>query len=245
MIERILPPLVAAAEAFQDDPDATLFPEEHAVVARAVESRRREFVTARACAHKALAKLGVPPAPVIPGVRGAPQWPDGVAGSITHCAGYRAAVVARVRDVVSLGIDAEPNEELPDHGMLDVIARSEERARLGDLATRMPGVSWDRLLFSAKESIYKAWFPLAKCWLGFESADIVFDVVYGTFAARLLVPGPLIAGSPLTWVEGRWMARQGLLLTAVVVPAPSPDAEPGSICRSARGRSGFNSSSSG
>jgi 4'-phosphopantetheinyl transferase EntD len=59
--------------------------------------------------------------------------------------------------------------------MLDVIARSEEHVRLSVLAAQAPGICWDRLLFSAKESIYKAWFPLAKCWLGFESADIVFD----------------------------------------------------------------------
>lgn len=78
---------------------------------------------------------------------------------------------------------------LPNHGMLDLIASHEERVRLRHLAAGKPGVSWDRLLFSAKESVYKTWFPLARRWLGFGSADVVIDAAGGTFTARLLVPG--------------------------------------------------------
>ena len=219
MIERILPPQVAAAESFGDCPAAELFPQERIVIVRATESRRREFATGRACARAALARLGWPAVAVLPGPRGAPQWPEGVTGSITHCTGYRAAVVGLTRDIVSLGVDAEPNEALPNHGMLELIALYEERVRLGKLAIRMPGICWDRLLFSAKESVYKTWFPLARCWLGFESADIVIDPHQGTFTARLLVQGPLVNGIPLTRLSGRWLADQGLLVTAVVVPA--------------------------
>jgi len=219
MIERILPPQVAAIESFGDDPAAVLFPQERAAIARASESRRREFATARACARTAMTRLGLSAVAVLPGPRGAPQWPEGVTGSITHCAGYRAAAVALTRDVVSLGVDAEPNEALPDHGMLELIALGEERVRLGELAAWIPGICWDRLLFSAKESVYKTWFPLARRWLGFESADIVIDPREGTFTARLLVPGPLVGGTPLTMLNGRWLADHGFLVTAAVVSA--------------------------
>jgi 4'-phosphopantetheinyl transferase EntD len=218
VIERILPPSVAAVESFGDDPGAALFPEEQAVIADAVESRRREFATGRACARAALARLGQPAVPVLRGPGGAPRWPDGTTGSITHCAGYRAAAVTLTTDVASLGIDAEPDEPLPEHGMLDLIASGEERARLRELAAGTPRTSWDRLLFCAKESVYKTWFPLARRWLGFESADVVIDVS-GGFTARLLVPGPVVNGSPLTLLHGRWLSGQGLLVTAVVVPA--------------------------
>jgi 4'-phosphopantetheinyl transferase EntD len=217
MIERILPPQVAVAESFGDDPVAVLFPQERMVVARAAESRRMEFATARACARAAMTKLGLPEVAVLAGPRGAPQWPEGVAGSITHCAGYRAAAVALTKDVVSLGVDAEPNEVLPNHGMLELIALSQERDRLAGLAVEIPSICWDRLLFSAKESVYKTWFPLARRWLGFESADIVIDPRAGTFTARLLVPGPLLEGSPLTTVNGRWLADHGFVVTAAVV----------------------------
>jgi len=81
VIEEILPPEVATAEAFDDAAPAVLFPAEEAAIARAVPKRRREFTTGRACARAALAKLGLPPAPIVPGLRGAPQWPAGVTGS--------------------------------------------------------------------------------------------------------------------------------------------------------------------
>jgi 4'-phosphopantetheinyl transferase EntD len=83
----------------------------------------------------------------------------------------------------------------------------------------MPGIYWDRLLFSAKESVYKTWFPLARRWLGFESADVRIDPEQGTFTVQLLVPGPLVHGSPLSVLRGRWVADHGFLVTAIVLPA--------------------------
>ena len=130
MIESILLPGVAAEEAFTDPPGVTLFPEEEAAVARAVDKRRREFATVRSCARAALARIGVPAVPIVPGRRGAPQWPAGVVGSMTHCAGYRACALARAKDVVTIGLDAEPHEKLPA-GVLGAVSCEEERERLG------------------------------------------------------------------------------------------------------------------
>ncbi len=221
LLATLLPPAVVAVEAFTDDPGAVLFPEEEATLARSVDKRRREFTTARICAHRALTGLGVPPVPVLRGPRGEPQWPSGVIGSITHCAGYRAAAVARSTDIATIGIDAEPNEVLPE-GVLDQIALPEEHDWLGPLMRGDPAVHWDRLLFSMKESVYKAWFPLARRWLGFEDAALTVDPVGGTFSARLLVDGPVlpqgrVSGS-LTGFTGRWLARNGLVITAITVP---------------------------
>jgi len=218
MIEEIFPAAVASAEMFDDPPGVELFPEEEALLTRAVGKRRREFTTARACARSALAQLGVAPVPILPGERGAPGWPAGIVGSITHCAGYRAAAVAPVRDVLAIGMDAEPDGPLPD-GVLKAVSLPGERARLGDLATTAPGTNWDRLLFCAKEATYKAWFPLARRWLGFEDADITISPADGTFRVSLLVPAPAIGGSPLAGFAGRWMARDGLILTAITVTA--------------------------
>jgi 4'-phosphopantetheinyl transferase EntD len=219
MIEIILPPFVVSADAFDDSPDAALFPEEEAVIGRAVEKRRREFTTARVCARKALKSLGRPPAPILPGARGEPQWPDGIVGSMTHCAGYRGAVLGEHTDVTSIGIDAEPDEPLP-YGVLEAIALPEERDEIGELLRDHPGIRWDRLLFSAKESVYKAWFPLTNQWLSFENAHVTVDPLRGTFSARLLVGGPLVHGDRLTGFAGRWLASQGLVLTAIVLPTP-------------------------
>jgi 4'-phosphopantetheinyl transferase EntD len=216
MLGDILPPQVAAAEEFGDVPDVVLFPEEEAAIAKSVDKRRREFSTARACARAALARLGLPPAPIVPGDKRAPQWPPGVVGSITHCAGYRACAVARDRDVVTIGVDAEPHDTLPD-GVLGAVAADGERAALAALARARPEVHWDRMLFCAKESVYKAWFPLARRWLGFEDARIDIDPVAGTFRATLLVEGPVVNGAPLRGFEGRWLVGNGLILAAIAV----------------------------
>ncbi len=218
MIAEILPPQVTAAEAFDDPPGVTLFPEEEAAMARAVAKRRNEFTAGRACARLALAKLGLPAAPIVPGLRGAPQWPPGVVGSITHCDGYRASAVAHARDMITLGLDAEPNGALPG-GVLDAVSLAEERATLPRLSAAVPHVHWDRLLFCAKEAVYKAWFPLTGSWLGFEQAAITFAPDTGTFSVRLLVPGPALGGRQLTGFSGRWLARDGLVLAAIAVPA--------------------------
>jgi 4'-phosphopantetheinyl transferase EntD len=218
VIEQILPAGVASAEEFGDPPALMLFPEEEALLARAVDKRRREFTTARACARTALAALGVPPAPIMPGERGAPQWPPGIVGSITHCVGYRAAAVARCCDVLTIGLDAEPHEVLPS-GVLEAISLPAERERLRALAAAEPGICWDRLLFCAKEATYKAWFPLAQRWLGFEDADIIINAADRCFETRLLVPAPTVSGSPLAGFTGRWLVRDGLILTAITVLA--------------------------
>jgi 4'-phosphopantetheinyl transferase EntD len=221
VLDELLPPAAAVAEVFDDPPGVRLYPEEEVCVARAVERRRREFTTGRHCARTALTRLGLGPSAIPKGERGAPHWPDGVVGSITHCAGYRAAAVARTADLVTIGIDAEPNEPLPA-GVFDPISLPRERARLAAIAASAPGVCWDRLLFSAKESVYKAWFPLTGAWLDFDDADISFDPATATFATRLLSPGLTIAGQPCRELTGRFVVRDNLVVTAVVRPCAGP-----------------------
>ncbi len=213
MIERILPAGVAAREVFGDDPAARLLPEEEHLVARAVEKRRRAFTIARMCARRALGDLGYPETAVLSGPTREPLWPDGVAGSITHCRNYCAAAVAPAHVVASVGIDAEPSGALPD-GVLAKVSSSDERERL----ERLPaGACWDRLLFSAKESVYKAWFPLTGRWLGFGDASVTIDPATGTFTAELLVEGPTVNGATVPAFEGSFLLEHDLVLTAVTV----------------------------
>jgi 4'-phosphopantetheinyl transferase EntD len=225
VIEELLPDSVVAVEVHgHDEPEnTTLYPEEAALVALAVPKRRREFTVVRACARRAMEKLGVPPQPVLPGERGAPRWPAGLTGSMTHCDGYCAAALVRAADLASLGIDAEPHGPLPE-GVLESVSLPGERVRLRELAGTYPAVHWDRLLFSAKESVYKAWFPLTGRWLDFSEADIEVSVDPGGHAgglrAELLVPGPVVDGRRLTAFDGRWSVRRGLVVTSVSVPFP-------------------------
>ncbi|MFI5550239.1 4'-phosphopantetheinyl transferase [Streptomyces sp. NPDC051738] len=224
MIEELLPDSVVTVEAYGDEelPNTALYPEEEAVVAKAVAKRRREFAVVRSCARHAMEKLGVPPQPILPGERGAPSWPAGLVGSMTHCDGYHAAALVRAADLASLGIDAEPHQTLPE-GVLPAVALPAEEERLRRLAGDHPAVHWDRLLFSAKESVYKAWFPLTGKWLDFTEADIDLfadpgEQYGGGFRARLLVPGPTVGDRRVDVFEGRWTVRRGLVATAVSVP---------------------------
>ena len=217
VIEQLLPSPTAVEEAYADLPGEQVFAGEEELVARAVESRRREIVTARRCARAALAKLGYPATPILRGYRGAPQWPSGVVGSITHCTGFRAAAVARSTDLASLGIDAEPHGPLPPEVPKTVTTGREPR-HLDELGHHNPSVHWDRVLFSAKESVYKAWFPLTNRWLGFEDAELTFDPPAGTFEAKILIDGTRNDnGPPLTRLTGRFLVARGLALTAVAV----------------------------
>ncbi|MEV6792067.1 4'-phosphopantetheinyl transferase superfamily protein [Streptomyces sp. NPDC051320] len=217
-MEHLLPSPVVTVESFGEPAVLPpLFPEEELLVVRAVHKRRAEFASVRACARTALGRLGVAPVPILRGPKGEPRWPDGIVGTMTHCDGFRAAAVARADEVVSIGMDAEPNEPMPGAGELLLVTLAEERAWLPALAAEYPEVCWERLVFSAKESVYKAWYPMTRRWLGFDEAAITVDPVAGTFSARLLVPGPLLDGRRPAGFEGRWAVRDGLIRTAVAV----------------------------
>jgi 4'-phosphopantetheinyl transferase EntD len=213
VIERLVPDTVSVVSTRADHTEAGLFPEEQVSVQRAVEKRRREFATGRACARLALGRLGIAPVPIPAGERGEPLWPSGVVGSITHCTGYCASAVAAVDRVATVGIDAEVHEPLPD-GVLEQVAFGRE---LTMVAERGAGVCLDRLLFSAKEAVYKAWFPLARRWLGFEDVELTLDLAGSAFRARLLVPGPVVGGSRLSEFRGRWCVQDGVVSSAVTV----------------------------
>ncbi|WP_155768866.1 4'-phosphopantetheinyl transferase family protein [Mycobacterium asiaticum] len=221
LVSPLLPNTLAGemgyAELYTDPPGLTPLPEEEPLIAKSVAKRRSEFITVRHCARIALGELGVPPAPILKGDKGEPCWPDGIVGSLTHCTGYRGAVVGRSEAVRSVGIDAEPHDVLPN-GVLDAISLPAERA---EIPKAMPqGLHWDRILFCAKEATYKAWFPLTKRWLGFEDAHITFQADSadsGRFVSRILIDPAALAGPPLASLAGRWSVERGLVLTAIVL----------------------------
>ena len=206
MIDDILPAVAVAAESFGPPGEQELFPVEAAAVATADPVRRSEFAAGRAVAHAALARLPAPTGPVLPGRAGEPRWPDGVVGSITHCAGYRASAVALARDVAAIGIDAEPCMALAD-GLLMAVAGDAERAWLAELSTAGQGTPWDRVLFSAKEAGYKAWYFRTGQRPGLRS-----------MTARVFAAGTFAVALPPARLTGRWLVSDGLIITAVTVP---------------------------
>jgi 4'-phosphopantetheinyl transferase EntD len=216
MLELILPADVESQECFDEASGGVLFPEEERIIAHAVESRRRQYAAVRSCARACLARLGYARVPILPGIGGAPTWPAGVLGSMTHCAGYAAAAVGPLSRISAIGIDAEPDAPLPE-GVLDLVATPAERDRLAVTQLEPDSPNWDRLLFSAKEAVYKAWFPLTGEWLDHEEAEILFDPQDGSFAALLSPYGLIVDGRQVRCLHGRWVRKRGILLTAVVL----------------------------
>lgn len=186
-----------------------LHPTEQQLVSNAVDRRKADFGDSRWCAHVAMSEF-VMDQPIMRGERGMPVFPSGVTGSLTHTEGYRAALVGRSSRWRSLGIDAEPADWLPE-GVINAVARPEEQRRLRRLA-REEGIDYlDKVLFSAKESTYKAWFPLTHRFLDFDQADI--DIrPDGTFTSYLLVR-PV----PVPFIEGFWAIRNGFVVTVAGV----------------------------
>lgn len=213
MLNDLLPGGVAYSVRTRDL-DGTLYPEEAEIVRNAVETRRREFTTARVCAREALETLGFRPIPILQDQRRAPIWPDGVVGSITHCTGFRAAAVARNDAVRSLGIDAEPQSPLPD-GVADLILTARERAKLRVSPGSLPD-EIERLIFVIKESIYKAWYPLTNCWLGFQDVSVTV-AADGTATARRHTFSEDTTATPREFYS-RWKISQGLIIASTVIP---------------------------
>ncbi|MBF4618535.1 4'-phosphopantetheinyl transferase superfamily protein [Clavibacter sp. VKM Ac-2873] len=230
MLDAILPAGAVLAEERGPAREHPMHPTEASAVARAVPSRRREFAATRACARTALAALQVlageaaadaPGSPLVAipkGRGGDPVWPRGVIGSLTHCAGYRAAVVAGRDALRTIGIDAEPHAPLPAEAR-DVVGWADELAPHPPLGT---DVHADCVLFSAKESVGKAHYARYREWLGFADLHVTLHPG-GAFTARRRAPGPV----PFPAYRGSWRVAEGLVLTCAWLAVPRiPSAVP-------------------
>jgi len=196
----------AASEVPGGDGLPPLPPLEEELITGASERRRREFADARECAREALRKLGVPAQAIPAGPDGAPVWPEGVVGSITHKGPYRAAAVARSEELAGLGIDAEPDAPMPA-GVLETVASPRELEQIEALLAQRPGIAWDRLLFAAKEAALKAAHPFSAPQ-GVRAVEIELDAAAGSFTA--------VAGATPA-IQGAWASFQGRILAVASV----------------------------
>ena len=156
------------------DEDA-LLPEERPAFAQSVVKVRRASGAARTVARELLSPLGYPACPLPKESSGPPVWPPGIVGSLSHDARFALAAVALRRDFGGVGIDVEPAEPLPPD-LLAIVATPRERQSLD--ADPYGG----RLLFVAKEAVYKAVFPLDRTFL--EHHDVEVDIAGQTARIR-------------------------------------------------------------
>lgn len=215
-MRELFPPAVAVAETSVDKSFSVLGSEADDI-RRFTPTRRLEYVTVRHCARIALDDLGFPPQPIPKGNNGAPVWPKGVVGSLTHCTGYRCAAVALQKDVLAIGIDAEPNVKL-DPEVIPTIASERETRHLRQLSSASPGIAWSTALFSAKESVFKAWSPITNEWLGFLDVQIQLDPRARTFEADLGLRHLQQNGRSTAKLQGSFALYNNRIHTAVIWP---------------------------
>jgi 4'-phosphopantetheinyl transferase EntD len=178
-----LPPFAAFAGSSSEDAESHEYEDiERAILhERAVASRVLGFRLGRLSAHRALRQLGRDDGPILSGPAREPLWPPGIAGSISHAGTYAVALAAPLDRTDGVGIDIEERRPVPE--LAGQVPRSEER----DWIQAAPAEDHDELvlaLFSAKESIFKAFYPRVERFFGFEAASLV--PAPGGFRARLV-----------------------------------------------------------
>ncbi len=157
------------------NPEAGLRALEHLVsdsLRAAVPRRRAEFAAGRHAAELALAELGCH-ATVLRAANGAPLWPAGFVGSISHGGALAVAAVAGIATHRSLGIDVEDcvNAETRAELAARVLSPAERALLAGALPLASEEARFS-LGFSAKESLYKCLHPLSGAFFEFADARI-------------------------------------------------------------------------
>ena len=162
---------------------ASLHPlEEQALGPRAVDRRRKVFAVGRAAARDALADFGVLAVAIPRAPGGEPLWPDGYVGSISHSHQVAIALVGRRCDYVGLGVDVEELARGPSPRAARLVCRPAEM----DWVDVESGTERLARLFSAKEAVFKALYPIERVWLGFADAELSWNADREQFEARVL-----------------------------------------------------------
>lgn len=147
--------------------------------------RKTEFIIGRSCARRALCALKEPARPILRLNDGRPKWPAGIIGSITHCDDMCAAIVSPYSNIQGLGIDIETSVPFERDTHSIILTQSEiiNYSRSND---QLP--SWENIIFSAKESVYKAIYPTLNRFVDFKEVEISLRITgsmpYGMFTVK-------------------------------------------------------------
>ena len=170
-----VPGILVDHRLIADGDELALLPAEVAAFAGSVLKVRRASGAARIVARMLLSRFGREPYAIPKSTAGMPVWPEGIVGSLAHDAKVAIAAMAAQPEFQSVGIDIEPAEPLaPD--LLGIVATAKERDRIDDDPFR------GRLLFSIKEAIYKAVYPLDRTFL--DHHDVEVSLADGTAVVR-------------------------------------------------------------
>jgi 4'-phosphopantetheinyl transferase EntD len=196
----------AASSPLVFDPD-DLPAGESALVARAVDSRRREFSTGRVLARTLLRQLGAEIPELLRDTDRVPLWPSEVVGSISHCGDLCAVAIGKSSRFRGIGLDVEPDVPVKE-GVERIVCRDSEHAWL-DAASGDERSRRIKIIFSVKEAVYKAFYPELRTFWSFQDVETEIDLDGERFSASLP------EGPEVREIEGRVARREGWILSAV------------------------------
>ena len=186
--------------------NAELLPDEAASSGSMVAKRLREFTHGRHCARAAMAQLGHEPVAIVKADSRAPVWPPELCGSITHSGAVAAAIVGLSETYAGLGIDIETRDTVSED-IARIVCRPDE---LADTDTQRI-----KLLFSAKEAIYKCIYPTVQRYVDFQEMGVTLDNT-GRFLAQ--PDSEHFAPEAIAGMEGRYAVGDELIVCVAWLP---------------------------
>jgi 4'-phosphopantetheinyl transferase EntD len=186
----LFPSVCAVACQIFSHPLPVLPEVEALAVATAAESRKIDFTLGRVAAREALQRIGCPPTAIPVGAKRAPVWPTGVIGSIAHTQNVAVAVVARMDQVLAIGVDIERSGAVTED-LWSELFLPEERDFLQSI-NEVNRACFATAIFSVKEAFYKFQFPHTKEWIDFQ--DVKLSVTSESTNCTLRTNRPLLIG---------------------------------------------------
>src|SRR6266851_6740196 len=219
----LFPPGAVAADLRGPGNPKLLLPAEALYVGRAVPKRLQEFAAGRLCARRALAEFGIVDFPIKVAEDRQPIWPDSMVGSITHTAGYGAAVVAERQSAAALGLDSEVVGDVNAEVWRRICVPAEtEWVESLPASEQAAAVT---LIFSAKEAFYKCQYALVRERLNFHDARVeapAWGAASGAFRihATRSIAVRTRAALPL---PGRYLFHEGFVTAGMALADPAVD----------------------
>ena len=173
-----------------------LLPAESVAFRSAVPQVRRQSGAARTVARQLLDQVGFDSAEIGRSPSRAPVWPAGIVGSLAHCRDVAVAAIGRKADLISVGVDIEPDEPIEAEVGARIATASEKNRYSAEIME-------SRRLFVVKEAVYKAVFPIDKAFLDFDDIEIDLDRGIAQTTSGRIVQFKTTAGShivTLAWI---------------------------------------------
>jgi len=184
-----------------------LFPVELPLLEGRTARRRDEFSSGRYCARRAMVARGMPAGPVVSNTDRSPAWPSGTRGSLTHSQQLVGAAVSG--SLEGLGIDLEHFGRLSRRAAERILTEVESRKL--DVAGEDDFLRQATIVFSAKEAVYKAIYPIARLYVGYREVRITLKPEQAEFRASYVGHNRL--NNPLESGVGHWGLIEGAVLT--------------------------------